>query len=183
MTEIVALSGSLRQNSFNTALVKAAAGMFPGEITAASIDGIPLYNADEEDSQGIPAAVAHLKNRIAAADGLLIATPEYNNAIPGVAKNAIDWLSRPPSDIPKVFHGKPVAVIGATPGGFGTILAQSAWLPVLRTLKTRPWLEGRLMISGASDLVDDGVLKDEKTLERLREFVEGFAKFCKEVAN
>jgi len=78
--------------------------------------------------------VTDLKEAIAASDGLLLATPEYNNSIPGVFKNAIDWLSRPPADIKRVFGGKPLAILGASPGGFGTVLSQSAWLPVLRYL-------------------------------------------------
>lgn len=180
MTEIVAISGSLRKGSFNTALLEASAKIFPEEISIASISGIPLYNADFEESQGIPAVVADLKDRVANADGLLIATPEYNNSMPGVLKNAVDWLTRPADDIPRVFHNKPVAVIGASPGGFGTILAQSAWLPVLRTLRTRPWFGGRLMVSRASKLVDDdGAMTDEDTLERLRDFVGEFIEFCK----
>jgi NAD(P)H-dependent FMN reductase len=179
MTDIIAISGSLRKGSFNTALLNAAERMFPDHIQAASINGIPLYNADFEESQGIPAVVVDLKDRIAGADGLLIATPEYNNSMPGVLKNAVDWLSRPADDIPRVFHGKPVAVIGASPGGFGTILAQSAWLPVLRTLKTRPWYGGRLMVSRVSNLVDDdGVLTDKDTREKVEKFVRGFIEFC-----
>jgi chromate reductase len=180
MTRIVALSGSLRKRSFNTALVNAAAGLFPEEILVASISGIPLYNEDIENSEGIPTAVSDLKDLIAEADGLLLATPEYNNTIPGVFKNAIDWLSRPTSDIPRVFHNKPVAVTGASPGGFGTTLSQTAWLPVLRTLRTRPWFEGRLMVSRAHGLVDEnGVLTDEETLKKLRAFVGGFIEFCR----
>src|SRR5262249_58598301 len=89
-------------------------------------------------------AVAALKDAIAAADGLVLATPEYNNGIPGAFKNAIDWASRPASDIPRIFGGKPVAVIGVTPGSFGTVLAQNEWLSVLRLLGTRPWFGGRL---------------------------------------
>ena len=180
MTEIIALSGSLRTNSFNTSLARAAAEMFPGEVTPATVAGIPLYNQDEEDASGIPEAVTALKDKIANADGLLILTPEYNNSIPGVMKNALDWLSRPPADIASVFGGKPVALAGASPGGFGTILAQNAWLPVLRTLRTKPWVEGRLMVSRVSSLVDDnGALSDEKTREMLRKFVGGFIQFCK----
>ena len=94
----------------------------------------------------MPAAVAKLKEQVAAADGLLLVTPEYNNSIPGVFKNAIDWLSRPAADIPRVFGGRKVAVIGASPGGFGTILSQTAWLPVLKTLGTNPWFGGRLLV-------------------------------------
>lgn len=179
MTKIIAISGSLRTGSYNTALVNAAAELFPDDITIAHINGIPLYNADFENSHGIPAVAAHLKDRIAAADGLLIATPEYNNSMPGVLKNAIDWLTRPPEDIPRVFYGRPVAVMGASPGGFGTVLAQNAWLPVLRTLRTRPFFAERLMVSRASGLVDNGVLTDEETVARVRTFVGGFIEFCR----
>ena len=179
MTSIIAISGSLRKASFNTALVSAAARLFPAEIEPASIAAIPLYNEDVENSDGIPLAVSELKERIVKADGVLLATPEYNNSMPGVFKNAIDWLSRPPRDIPRVFHNKPFALIGASPGGFGTTLAQTGWLPVLRTLRTRPWFEGRLLVSHVAKLVDeDGMLTDEETLEKLREFLDGFIKFC-----
>jgi hypothetical protein len=82
-----------------------------------------------ETADEIPERVSALKEAIVAADGLLLATPEYNNSMPGVFKNAVDWLSRPPADIGRVFGGKPVAVLGASPGGFGTILSQNAWLP------------------------------------------------------
>lgn len=179
MTRIIAISGSLREGSFNTALVSAAAELFPDNIEKCSIREIPLFNEDVEKANGIPAAVTLLKDKIAAADGLLIFSPEYNNSIPGVLKNAIDWLSRPPADIPKVFHGKPVALAGATPGGWGTVLAQDAWLGVLRTLRTQPWNLGRLAVSKAYSLFDEnGVLTDEETEKRLREFVGGFIEFC-----
>jgi NAD(P)H-dependent FMN reductase len=86
----------------------------PGtSIDPESIREIPLYDGDIEDEQGVPPSVQRLKDRIAEADGLLVVTPEYNNSIPGVLKNAIDWLSRPAADIPRVFRGRPVAIIGA----------------------------------------------------------------------
>jgi NAD(P)H-dependent FMN reductase len=126
----------------------------------------------------VPAPVAQLKDVIAASDGLLIVTPEYNNSIPGVFKNAIDWLSRPPADIKRVFRGKPVALMGASPGAFGTILSQSAWLPVLRTLGMDLWTEGRLLVSRAQTVFDpNGLITDEKIKEQLRTFVHGFAAF------
>ena len=130
MTRILGLSGSLRAGSLNTALLRAARDLMPGGSTLGigSIAGIPLYDGDLEARAGIPAAVAALKDAIADADGLLVATPEYNNSIPGVLKNAVDWLSRPAADIARVFGGRPVALIGASPGGFGTILGQDAWL-------------------------------------------------------
>src|SRR3954447_25576888 len=118
--KLIGVSGSLRQGSFNSALLRAAGELMPpgAELVIGRIDAIPLYNGDVETAQGIPEAVSTLKEAIAGADGLLLATPEYNNSIPGVFKNTIDWLSRPPSDIKRVFGGKPVALMGASPGGF-----------------------------------------------------------------
>ena len=84
-------------------------------IQPESIREIPLYDGDVEEEQGVPPAVRRLQHRIAAADGLLLVTPEYNGSVPGVLKNAIDWLSRPPADIPRVFRGRPVATMGASP--------------------------------------------------------------------
>jgi chromate reductase, NAD(P)H dehydrogenase (quinone) len=128
----------------------------------------------------MPPIVQALKSAIVAADGLLLATPEYNNGIPGVFKNGIDWLSRPPSDIQLVFAGKPVAVMGASPGRFGTVLAQSAWLPVLRTLGTTPWFGGRLALSQANNAFDEsGAIKDPAMQEQLRHFLRGFVDFVK----
>jgi chromate reductase, NAD(P)H dehydrogenase (quinone) len=177
---ILGISGSLRRGSFNTSLLRAAVEVVPPGTTIeiGSIAEFPLYSADVE-AAGVPAPVQALKDQLAAADGLLIATPEYNNSIPGVAKNAIDWLSRPPSDVPKLFRNKKVAIMGATPGPGGTILSQAAWLPILATLGTSPWFGGRLRVSGAGNVFDaSGTLVDEKTHEQLRKFVEGFAAYC-----
>ncbi len=183
MVTLVGISGSLRQGSYNTSLLRAAEGLLPDGVTlvAATIRGIPLYDGDAEAADGIPAQVAALKDTIAGADGLLIATPEYNNAMPGVLKNAIDWLSRPASDIGRVFGGKPVALMGASPGGFGTLLAQNAWLPVLRTLGMQLWSEGRLAVARASGVfAEDGTLTDPKVRESLRAFLAGYGKFVEQ---
>jgi NAD(P)H-dependent FMN reductase len=183
VTAIVGIAGSLRAGSFNAALLRAAIGLAPAgmKIETASIKGIPLYDGDVEASQGIPATVAALKDRIAASDGLLLVTPEYNNSMPGVLKNAVDWLSRPPADIPRVFGGRPVAIMGASPGGFGTILSQSAWLPVLKTLRTRPWFGPPMLVSGAGKVFDaSGNLADEDVRKRLRDFIAGFAAFIQQ---
>ena len=133
---------------------------------------------DVEVAEGIPQSVAHLKEAIVAADGVILATPEYNNGIPGVFKNAIDWLSRPPADIKRVFGAKPIALMGASPGNFGTVLSQSAWLPVLRTLGTHAWFGGRLMVSRAQSVFDEtGALKDAAVEEQLKQFLRGFVDF------
>jgi chromate reductase len=182
MIKLIGISGSLRSASFNTALLRAAAALLPEDATLdlRTLHGIPLYDADLEASAGIPAAVAALKDAIAAADGVVLATPEYNNGIPGVFKNGIDWLSRPPGDAKRVFAGRRIAVIGASPGGFGTILSQNAWLPVLRTLGTHPWFGGRLMVSRAGNVFDErGDIKDASVQEQLRQFMKGFVEFVR----
>lgn len=182
MTTIIGLAGSLRAGSFNAALLRAAAPLMPAgaSLDIASIKGIPLYDGDVEDNEGIPPTVSALKDRIAAADGLLLVTPEYNNAMPGVFKNALDWLSRPPADSARVFAHRRVAVIGASPGGFGTILSQNAWLPVLRTLGTQPWFGARLMVARAGSVFNEqGDLVDEKIKAQLQQFLAGFVDFVK----
>ncbi|WP_116600084.1 NADPH-dependent FMN reductase [Primorskyibacter marinus] len=181
MTRILGISGSLRRASFNTALLRTAQGMMPegSTLTEGSIAGIPLYDADEEQVNGLPSAVETLKAQIEEADGLLLFSPEYNNSIPGVFKNAIDWTSRPAGDISRVYGAKPVAVLGASPGGFGTILSQDSWLSVLRTLGTRPWWSGRLMVARAGNVFDDeGRMTDEQMRERLKKFLAGFVAFA-----
>jgi NAD(P)H-dependent FMN reductase len=179
MTAIVGISGSLRRGSYNAALLRAAVELAPPGLAVdiASIRGFPLYDGDLE-AMGMPPDVDQVKERIAAAQGLLLVTPEYNNSIPGVFKNAIDWLSRPPKDIPRVFGGKPVALMGATPGPGGTTLAQAAWLPVLRTLGTELWSGPRVYVSHAAKVFDaEGRLVDETTRSTLSRHLAGFAEF------
>lgn len=181
MAQLVGISGSLRKGSFNTALLRAAAALVPEGTTLAveTLHGVPLYDGDLEAAEGIPARVTALKEAVASSAGLLLVTPEYNGSLPGVFKNAIDWLSRPSTDIKRVFGGRPVALLGATPGGLGTVLAQNAWLPVLRALGTRPWFGGKLHVSRAQALFDaHGTLVDEATREQLRTFLAGFAAFA-----
>jgi chromate reductase, NAD(P)H dehydrogenase (quinone) len=181
MIKVLGLSGSLRRGSHNGALLRAATRLMPAEATleVGTIRGIPLYDADVE-SQGIPAAVTALKDAILSADALLLATPEYNNGIPGVFKNTIDWLSRPATDIKRVFSARPVALIGASSGPFGTVLSQAAWLPVLRTLGTQPWFGGRIAIARAANAFDpEGNLKDATVEEALKQFLAGYVSFLR----
>ncbi len=178
--KLAGISGSLRKGSFNTALLHAAVELAPPgvQLVAATIHGVPLYDADVEAQEGIPPKVTELKELIAGADGLILFTPEYNNGIPGVFKNAIDWISSPTEDGERIFGGKPVAITGASPGNFGTILSQNAWLSVLRTLRTKTWFEGRLMVSRARTVFDaEGRFVDEKVRGNLAAFLEGFSAF------
>jgi NAD(P)H-dependent FMN reductase len=180
---ILALGGSLRQASFNRALLREAAALASSDAEidlglVALVGALPLFDQDILDRDGPPAGVVRLKEALSAADGLLIATPEYNWSIPGFLKNAIDWASRPAGDIPAVFGDLPVALIGAG-GSAGTRLAQSAWLPVFRYLRMRPWAERTLYVDRARERFGpDGRLADETTREQLRAVVAGFAAHC-----
>ena len=177
MTKVIGFAGSLRKRSYNRALLRAAVELAPDglEIEVATIDGIPLYDGDAEERDGVPSAAQRLKERIAASDGVLIVTPEYNNSIPGVLKNALDWLTRPPDDIARVFGGRPVALIGATPGRGGTRFAQTAWLPIFRTLGMQPFFGKVLYVDSAKSLFDDEMrLTDEPSKQRLADYLAAF---------
>ncbi|HYV51225.1 MAG TPA: NADPH-dependent FMN reductase [Dongiaceae bacterium] len=179
MAHLVGIAGSLRKGSFNASLLRAAQEVLPSgsDLEIASIAGIPLYNFDVE-TEGIPETVLALKERIVAAEGLLLVTPEYNHSIPGVFKNAIDWLTRPSKDIPRIFGGRPVAIIGASAGIGGTRMSQVGWLPVLRTLGTRPWFGRQLYVANAGQVFDaEGRLIDDTVRKSLTQFMTGFVEF------
>jgi NAD(P)H-dependent FMN reductase len=180
MPTIVAIAGSLRAKSYNLMLLHAAVELAPAgtSVEAASIKDIPLYDGDLEAVHGSPAPVEALKQHIIRADGVLLVTPEYNNSIPGVLKNAIDWTSRPPTDTARVYRGKPIGVIGATPGPGGTGLAQVAWLPVFRTLGTVAFFGPRVMVANAAKVFDEhGKLIDPAVRTQLASYLEAFAQF------
>jgi NAD(P)H-dependent FMN reductase len=181
---LLGLGGSLRTKSWNRALLDAAAEMVPGntrlDLSQLDVAGsLPLFNQELEDSS--PAGVSELKDSLSGADGLLIASPEYNWGIPGYLKNAIDWASRPAADIPRVFGDLPVVVIGA--GGFsGTRYAQVAWQSVFRYLKMRPWFGHTLFIDRAWERFDEeGRLSDADSREQLQAVVSGFVRHCAEL--
>lgn len=177
MTRILALSGSLRKASFNTALARAAARVAPDDVQLelATLHGIPLYDGDVEAAEGIPPAVQALRENILTSDGLLLVTPEYNNGVPGVFKNGIDWLSR--AGLREIFGGLPVGVIGASPGGWGTLLSQTAWQPTLKALGTELYSGGAVYLSRANTLIEAGELTDAKSLTALQQYLQGFASF------
>jgi chromate reductase len=181
--QILALGGSLREASKNRALLDEAAGLAPADTELdlsqlAVIGSLPLFSQDIMERDGFPHGVAELKDALRAADGLLIATPEYNWGIPGFLKNAIDWASRPAGDIPHVFGDLPVALIGAG-GGAGTRFAQNAWLSVFRFLRMRPWFGQSLFLDRANERFDEhNRLTDEAIREQLRAVITGFAAHC-----
>jgi chromate reductase len=172
---ILGISGSLRSGSYNTGLLRAAQ-----ESAAAGVEvelyedlaSLPPYDQDVQDHDP-PAAVRDLRRRIAEADGLLIATPEYNGSIPGVLKNAIDWASRPFPD--NALRGKPVAIVGASTGGYGAMWAQQDLRRVLGIAGARV-LEGELPVPRAQERFDErGRLADDMVRSRLSEVVERLA--------
>jgi chromate reductase len=172
---ILAISGSLRSGSYNTGLLRAAQELAPGWIEVELYEGLaqlPPYDQDVQDSEP-PSSVHELRGRIAAADAVLIATPEYNGSIPGVLKNAIDWASRPFPD--NSLRGKPVAVISASTGGYGAIWAQADLRRVLGVAGARV-LDGELAVPRAQERFDeDGRLADEMLRDRLAGVVERLA--------
>jgi chromate reductase len=171
---VLALPGSLRRGSFNRLLLQAAAANAPPGMRVRVYDelaSVPLFSEDVE-AETVPAGVERLRERVEQADAVLIATPEYNQSIPGVLKNAIDWLSRPPRE---VLAGKPAAVIGATAGRWGTRLAQSHLRHVLYATEALVMPQPSLFVAGASSLFDDaGRLVDEQTAQSLRELLAAF---------
>jgi chromate reductase len=150
---VLGISGSLRRDSHNTELLRAAATLLPSGVEFELYDGlknIPPYDEDEDNATVAP--VNHLKERIAAADVVLFATPEYNHSIPGHLKNALDWVSRPLADTP--LRGKPVAVIGASTGMFGAVWAQAELRKVLAAIGARV-LDRELPVPMADEIVRD----------------------------
>lgn len=172
---VLGISGSLRRASFNSGLLRAAADLLPEGMSLEIFDlaSIPLYNADG-DGGAAPEPVRHFKARIAAADALLIATPEYNHSIPGVLKNAIDWASRPPKDSP--FNDKPLAIMGAG-GGSGTIRAQAHLRQIAAGLNMLALNRPSLFIRQSWEKFDpaSGDLHDEATRESVRALLEALA--------
>ncbi len=166
LVRVLGIAGSLRAGSYNRGLIEAAKELAPPSMSVESFDltAIPIYNEDLRQA-GLPGPVLALREAIATADALLIATPEYNYSIPGMLKNAIDWASRPPD---QPFDKKPVAIMGASPGRLGTARAQYHLRQCFVFLNAFVINKPEVMVGGAADQFDDhGRLTDETT----REFV------------
>lgn len=163
---IIAISGSLRKGSYNTMLLEAMTKLAPVGMTIEIVDivNLPLYNSDDEAA--FPAVAQSLKDKIEKADGLIIATPEYNRSIPGVLKNAIDWVSRPYGD--NSFAGKPVLIAGVTVGKIGTAVAQSHLKQIMVYLDTNVIGQPELYLGPANEIFDEaGNIVDAQTKELL----------------
>lgn len=176
MTDIRILGfvGSLRKASLNRALLRAAQKLVPEGMTIDAFDliDIPLFNADVE-AQGDPPAVAQFKNAIRAADGVMMVTPEYNHGVPGVMKNAVDWASRPARDA--ALNGKPVGLIGASPGQTGSARGQSQLRQAFEFTNSYCMPQPEILVYRAHEKFDAaGNLTDEKTAEYLAKYLEAF---------
>lgn len=178
MLQVLGISGSLRDDSYNRALLEAARQLSGTmmEITLIEIGDLPHFDADLE-AEGDPEAVKDFKKAIRAADALLIATPEYQHGIPGVLKNALDWASRPPSDSP--IGGKPTAIMGATTGAFGTARAQQDLREVLIYNDCPMVMTPEVLVADAASKVDEsGEFTDEETLDFVRQLLDGLAELA-----
>jgi chromate reductase, NAD(P)H dehydrogenase (quinone) len=171
---VLAISGSLRKGSFNTALLRAAVELAPPSLTieVAEIRDLQLYDADVEHA-GLPPAVVALRERVAAADALLLATPEYNYSLSGALKNAIDWISRPPQ---QPFDGKPLGIVGASGGPSGTLRAQYHLRQIAVFVNLLAMARPELFVRDAPHKFDAaGRLTDEPTRQQLQKFLVAFA--------
>lgn len=172
--KVLAFAGSLRKGSFNKALLRASKDLSPKlmKIEIFDLEGIPLFNADVE-AQGDPDRVVEFKEAIRNADGLLIATPEYNHGVPAVTKNAIDWGSRPPKHAP--LNGKPVGILGASPGLTGSARGQSQLRQAFEFTNSYCMPQPEILVYRAHEKFDDeGNLTDESTRKYLGQYLDAF---------
>jgi chromate reductase, NAD(P)H dehydrogenase (quinone) len=177
--DILAFAGSLRQGSFNKSLLRAARELAPDgmEIEIFDLEGIPLFNADLEE-QGDPERVRELKEAIRRADGLLIASPEYNHGMTGITKNALDWASRPTKEMP--IAKKPVGLLGASPGMTGTARSQDQLRQSLKAVNARCMPRPELLLFRAREKFDEGGnLTDQSTREYLVKYLNGLSDWVK----
>ena len=177
---ILGIAGSLRRESYNRAALRTATTLVPESaiLETFGLDGIPVFNQDEE--QNPPAKVAELKRRIREADAMLFVTPEYNYSVPGVLKNAIDWASRPYGD--SAWNGKPAAIMGASPGAIGTARAQYHLRQILVYLNMFPINHPEVMIGNAAARFDkEGNLTDETTKDFIYQLLQHLVEWTRRI--
>jgi chromate reductase len=178
MTKVLGFAGSLREESYNRALLRAAHALAPSagvELEIFEIAGIPFYNQDDEGN--LPAPVREFKDKLQRADAVLIVTPEYNYSVPGVLKNAIDWASRPYGT--NSFNDKPVAIMGATIGTLGTARAQYHLRQMMVFLNAHPLNMPEVMVPSAADKFKGNELVDAHTQDKVREQLVALAAWAK----
>ena len=177
---ILGIAGSLRKASYNRAALRAAQLLAPKDvhIETFELEGIPLFNEDEE--QNFPAKVTEMKERIRAADAILLVTPEYNYSVPGVLKNAIDWASRPYGD--SAWNGKPVAIMGASVGALGTARAQYHLRQIFVFLNMHAVNQPEVMMGNASQRFDEqGNLTDETTKKLIQQLLTNLVAWTRQI--
>ncbi len=176
---ILAIPGSLRKESYNKSLLRAAAEVAPPTVEVTvfeNLDLVPVFNEDLEQSHRLPEGVTLLHQAVAASDGVIIATPEYNQSVPGAVKNMIDWLSR--SEPGDGLGGRPTAVLGATTGPWGTRIAQTSLRQMLASAGAPVMPQPTMFVARAASLFDaDGYLVDPETRDRLARLVGSFGEW------
>lgn len=180
-SRVLGICGSLRAASYNAALLRAAVDEAPEGMEIDVYDGLrtlPFYDGDLDHPERRPAPVLELRERVAQADGILLVTPEYSFSMPGVLKNALDWLASSPAtaDDPRLLKGKPVAITGASPGAFGTIRAQHALRQVMFDVEADPVIRPEVAVYACHQRFDaDGRLTDETTAGLLADLLRALA--------
>lgn len=184
--KILAFAGSLRQQSFNKKILNylvqldlADANLADATIEKFDLSDIPLFNADLESSNRVPESVYQFRRNISESDGLLIATPEYNHGVPGVLVNALDWASRSYDGVRPLKH-KPVAIVGASTGKYGTARAQVQLKTLLTVLQTDFYTTKQVLLGHARELFDEnGILTDDAVGNELHDFLTGYIQWLR----
>jgi chromate reductase len=178
MLQVMGIAGSIRAGSYNRALLAAAVELAPEGVTITPWDGlreVPHYDAGLDNDEERPPVVADLKRRVAECDALLLVTPEYNHSVPGVLKNALDWVSRPGGRSP--LAGKPAGIMGVSTSAVGTARSQIHLREILYSTRSHTFPHGGVLVASAAGKFSDGRLADEATRTFLAAYLTQFAEF------
>ncbi len=180
--KLITISGSLRKGSFNSALARTLPKLAPAGLSiseAPSWASFPIYNADDQGASGFPAPVKALSDAIAAVDGVVIVSPEYNYGLPGGLKNAIDWVSRIDN---QPFKDKPVSIMSATGGPLGGSRVQYQWRQVMVFLEAHTFNKPEIFVGGAHTKFENGELKDQPTADFIKQHLGAFEAYIRKVS-